>query len=165
MEYIEKNKQLFDKKDILELALKELYKETYLMKTFIELNLKAKTKIIKKYKKYTKYCAKYLDVDEKVESFCEINHIKEILHKISTVSIDIEKLFTLNFFDKYSFKTNKILKDYITTVYFTELQSFYFGFFVGLILIMAMLCIIIGSHFDINMDDDSNFKRIFPMFR
>jgi len=149
----------------LETALKELYKEINLMKTFIDLNAKAKIKIMKKFKKYTKFCTKSLDVFEKVENFCESQALKEKVKEIISLVIDIEKLFLEHFVSKYSYKTNKILKEYISPQTFTEVQSFYFGLSVGIILILFMLCLIIAFHFKIDMDDDHNFKHIFPMFR
>ena len=46
--YIKKDKNLKSFKENLELALKELYKEIILMKIYMELNMKAKLKIMKK---------------------------------------------------------------------------------------------------------------------
>ena len=48
LEYINKNKQLKEMKASIEIAIKELFKEINYMKRFVELNLKAKGKIIKK---------------------------------------------------------------------------------------------------------------------
>jgi len=162
---VKKNKHFVRQKEELELALKELYKEINLMKCFIEINIKAKLKIMKKFKKYTKFSTKNIDVYEKVETFCESQNLKEKVKEIVTFLVDVEKLFQEHFVSKYSFKTNKILKEYISPQVFTEVQSFYFGFFVGIILVVACLCLIIAFHFNIDMDDDHNFKQIFPMFR
>ncbi len=120
---------------------------------------------MKKFKKYTKFCSKTLDVFDKVENFCESQALKEKVKEIVSLVIDIEKLFLEHFVSKYSYKTNKILKEYISPQTFTEVQSFYFGFSVGIILILLMLCLIIAFYFKIDMDDDHNFKHIFPMFR
>lgn len=147
------------------MAVKELYKESNLMKSFIELNLKAKLKIMKKFKKYTKFSSKNLDVYEKVEQFSESQNLKEKVKVIVNLIVDIEKVFQEHFVGKYSYKTSKILKEYISPQIFTELQSFYFGFFVGIIIVLAILCLIIAFHFNIDMDDDHNFRQIFPMFR
>ena len=54
LDYIAKNKQLKDIKVNIEMALKELFKELMYMRKYIELNLKAKGKIMKKFTKYAK---------------------------------------------------------------------------------------------------------------
>lgn len=133
------------------------------MKSFIELNIKAKNKIVKKFKKYTKFSNNSVNV-EKMENFC-FNELKEKLKDIVTLITDIEKKFLKHFINKYGFRSNKILKEYISPIIFTELQTFYFGFTVGFMIILGVLCIIIAHYFNIDMDDDKNFKQIFPMFR
>lgn len=135
------------------------------MKGFIELNIKAKSKIMKKFKKYTKFSGKNIDVIATVEKFCDSINLKEKIKDLLNFMIDIEKSFSQYFVVKYGFKTNKILKEYISPILFTEIQTFYFGFSVGLIIILGILCIIIAVYFNIDMDDDKNFKQIFPMFR
>lgn len=165
LDYIKKNKVFKAFKENLEIALKEMNKELTVMKGFIELNLKAKIKILKKYKKFTKFCYNKLDVQDQAEKFIENSKLKEPLKLLSEVQADIEKNFYVNFFDKYSFNALKKLKDYAQPVYFTQQQSFYFGFFVGLLMILIILCLLIAGHFKIDMDDDAEFKTIFPIFR
>jgi hypothetical protein len=135
------------------------------MKGYVELNFKAKIKILKKYKKYSAYCNSKLDVIGQAENVINSGELKDSAKKINELITDIEKLFSIHFFDKYSFHTNKLLKDYISTSFFTQEQSFYFGFFVGIIIVLLTLCIIIAYNFRIDMDDDAQFKTIFPMFR
>lgn len=137
------------------------------MKTFIELNLKAKAKIVKKFKKYCKYCLEKIDITKDIEEYINMPSInlKEPLKLISDIQSEIEKVFYAHFFEKYAFNTLKKLKDYANKVYFTQIQSFYFGFFMGILAILLFLCLLIGWHFKIDMDDDAEFKTIFPMFR
>lgn len=135
------------------------------MKSYIDLNFKAKTKILKKYKKYTEHCLNKIDVISQVENVIYSGLLNDAENKLNELIIELERVFSFNFFDIYSFHTTKILKDYISTSYFTQEQSFYFGFFVGIILVLFILCLIIGSYFKIDMDDDAEFKSIFPMFR
>ena len=165
MNYIKHNKEFEEKKTILETALKELFKEANLMKGYIELNFKANYKILKKYKKCTAHCEAKLDVSAKVDHLINSGILKDAPKMINDLITDIEKSFSVHFFNKYSFNSTKILKDYISTTYFTQKQSFYFGFFNGINLVLIILCIIIGSYFKIDMDDDAEFKSIFPMFR
>lgn len=165
--FIKKNKQYIKLKDNLELAIKELNKEVLYMKSFLELNLKAQTKILKKFKKYCKYCLEKVDVASEIEEFINKPSInfKEPSKELSDVQNDIERAFYTHFFEKYAFHTLKKLKDYANQVYFTQIQSFYFGFFMGILIILFLLCFLIGQHFNIDMDDDAEFKTIFPMFR
>lgn len=165
LHFLKHNKQYIETKPILETALKELYKEANLMKGYIELNFKAKIKIMKKFKKCTAPCAFKIDLNSVVEIYMNSGILKDPIKKIVELITDIEKVFSNNFFDKYSFQTNKMLKDYISTNYFTQEQAFYFGFFVGLKIILIILCVIIGYYFNIDMDDDEEFKSIIPMFR
>lgn len=149
------------------MALKELYKEVSVMKNYIELNLKAKTKILKKFKKYCKFCLEKIDINKEVEEHIQnpsVN-LKEPIKLVCEAQSEIEKVFYTHFFEKYSFNTLKRLKDYANKVNFTQIQSFYYGFFMGILLILFCLCLIIGWHFNIDMDDDAEFKTIFPMFR
>jgi hypothetical protein len=135
------------------------------MKEFIELNLKANFKLFKKFEKYTKYLKVKVDVVSTVEEFIRNSLMEEPLKLISEIQSEIEKVFYSNFFDKYTFQALKKLKEYTTPTYFTQLQSFYFGFFVGILLVLLILCILIARYYDIDMDDDAEFKTIFPMFR
>jgi len=165
--YIKENKQYKNYKDNIELAIKELNKEVAVMKTFIELNLKAKAKILKKFKKYCKFCLEKIDIIKDIDEYVSMPsiNIKEPLKFISDAQSEIEKVFYAHFFEKYAFNTLKKLKDYANKVYFTQIQSFNFGFFMGILTILLFLCLLIGWHFRIDMDDDAEFKTIFPMFR
>jgi hypothetical protein len=166
LNHIKKNKHLKNFKDNLEIGLKELYKEVILMRQFVELNIKAKLKIMKKYQKFTKFCKRPLEVAKIIDDFiANKTKLKDPLKLISEIQSELEKIFYNNFFDKYSFHAGKILKDYINPIYFTQTQSFYFGFSCGILCILLFLCVLIGNYFNIDMDDDAEFKSIFPIFR
>ena len=166
LDYIKKNKNFIKLKVNLETAIKELFKELTLMKLFIEINMKAKTKIVKKFMKYTKFYKQQLELDKIVENLInKSSHLNDTMKLISQIQAKIEKTFSTNFFDKYSFNACKFLKDYSNQNYFTQTQSFYFGFTCGILLILFSLCFLIGLYFNIDMDDDAEFRMVFPMFR
>lgn len=166
LNYIKKNKPFKKFKVNLETAIKELFKETNLIRTFIDMNLKAKTKIIKKFMKYTKFYKNRIEVDKITDNFIQKSvYLKDPFTPISGIQSSIEKIFSTNFFEKYSFNSVKILKDYSNPSYFTQKQSFYFGFSCGILTILFSLCVLIGVYFNIDMDDDAEFKMVFPMFR
>ena len=117
LEFIAKNKQLKDIKVNIEIALKELFKELMYMRSYIELNLKAKSKIMKKFTKYTKdvNAKDNLEFREKclddIENVMNNSNLSNALQIISIQQTEVEKIFGDNFFDKYSFNAIKILKD------------------------------------------------------
>ena len=171
LEYLESNKNLKLLKNSYENAIKEIFKENQLLKSFMELNLKAKEKIQKKFHKFTKELDNEENneivkmIIEKIEKYSQSSNLLNSLQTLSLEQTEIEKIFGEYFFDKYSSKAIKILKDYGSQTFFTQNQSFYFGFFLGILLVLTLLCFLIGYHFHIDMDDDAKFKTIFPMFR
>ena len=156
-------------------ALKELYKEMGYMNKYIDLNLQAKRKIIKKFNKYiqsqditkerTKSTLEQEDEIKKMLEYINNTIINSDLTTISLKEADIEKLFRKYFFDKYLFNAIKVLKESKAEVSIKQKYAFFFGFFIGILLIIFILCILIANHFHIDMDDDAKFKTIFPMFR
>ena len=172
---ISKYEKLSYLKKNYENSMKELYKEMGYMAKYIDLNLQAKRKIMKKFNKYIKS----QDISkEKIKSTLEQeDEIKKMLEYINTTITnddlttitntegDIEKLFRKFFFDKYLFNAVKVLKESKADVSIKQKYAFYFGFYIGILLIIFILCILIAKHFHIDMDDDAKFKTIFPMFR
>ena len=155
-------------------AIKELYKEMDYMNKFLDLNLQAKRKILKKFNKYinsqinkdTKKPTSEQDLEiKKMLEYIDTTIVLEDLGNISNIETDIEKIFKTYFYDKYSFDAVKVLKESTAEVSFTQSHAFFFGFYIGILLIIFILCILIGNHFHIDMDDDAKFKTIFPMFR
>lgn len=153
--------------DTFEMALKELYKELVMIDNFADMNLNAKDRLLVKYKKYTQFFDKELLIN--VEG-----NVKEFLTKmdISTSKVEIDKLiedvnhiFNVCFMDKYKSKTKKVLRAYSDGNKFTQSQSFYLGFFIGLLLFQLAITVIIAYNYNIDMDNDVDFKSVFPMFR
>ena len=172
---ISKYEKLSYLKNNYENAVKELYKEMGYMAKYIDLNLQAKRKIMKKFNKYIQ--SQDISKDRTKSTLDQEDEIKKMLEYInSTITAndltiitnteaDIEKLFRKFFFDKYLFNAIKILKESKADVSIKQKYAFYFGFFIGILLIIFILCILIANHFHIDMDDDAKFKTIFPMFR
>ena len=155
-------------------SIKELYKEMDYMNKYIDLNLQAKRKILKKFNKYIqsqenkdnkKQTSEQDEEIKKMLEYIDSTIVIEDLGKIADTESDMEKMFKKYFYDKYSFDAVKVLKESKAEVSFTQSHSFYFGFFIGILLIIFILCILIANHFHIDMDDDAKFKTIFPMFR
>ena len=171
LEFIEKNENYKRFKDSIENAIKELFKEIIYLQSFIELNLKAKEKIMKKFDKLTKELDNkiYDEIVKKIKNDLEVyiskSKLVNALQKLREEQTEIETIFSEFFYYKYSSNAIKILKDFASQTFFTQFQSFYFGFFLGILLILIVLCIMIMIYFHIDMDDDAKFKTIFPMFR
>ena len=174
-----------------EMAIKETYKDIYLTRKFIETNLEIKDKLMEKYKKYFEIGDSSLKLNKNTTSLIimeddkeneEENNFEEVEEKINdfiknTSSIgrygetlkdledEIVHLFIHNFSFKYKSKTEKVLKKYIKIDSFTESESFYLGFFIGLLLFQLAIICTIAWYYDIDMDNDPEFKSVFPMFR
>ena len=174
-----------------EMALKEIYKDVYLMRKFIETNLEIKDKLMKKYKKYfevddflknkSKTGNSQIIMEDDKENDDENNNeeveesINQFINFKSAIGAydetlkhfedDIVKLFVQNFTYKYKSKTEKVLKKYVQINTFTESESFYLGFFIGLLIFVLAIICTIAWYYDIDMDKDAEFKSVFPMFR
>ena len=178
--------------ETFEMAIKEIYKDIHLIHRFIETNLEIKDKLIQKYKKYFGIYSPVQNnnlstenneiIMEDEQENDEDNNNDELEAVISdfisfkssigsaeetlkSLKDEITQTFVQNFSFKYRSKAEKVLKQCIQDRTFTEIQSFYLGVFVGLLIFqMAIICII-AWYYDIDMDNDIEFKSVFPMFR
>ena len=161
-------------------AIIELYKEMDYMSKYLELNTEAKRKIMKKFNKYNQNPENSLtnlynrnkatnEQDEaeikKMIEYIDNTVVKSDLEKITKLEANIESIFKKFFSYKYSFNAVKVLKESRAAIEIKQKYAFTFGFFIGILLIIFILCFLIGNHFHIDMDDDAKFKTIFPMFR
>ena len=177
--------------ETFEMALKETYKDIYLTKKFIETNLEIKEKLMKKYKKYfdisdflksrTRSGNSQIIMEEDRENDDDNNNddieenVNDFIKNKSGIGLsqetlknfedEITQLFTKNFAYKYKSKAEKVLRNYIKVRGFTESESFYLGFFIGLLLFQLSIICTIAWYYDIDMDKDEEFKSVFPMFR
>ena len=179
--------------DAFEMAIKEAYKDIYLTQKFINTNIEIKDKLIRKLKKYLGNESRFPtsleqkengqtifeddkendDCDEEIESI--INEVNDFIKNKSNFGAaddelkkfeeEITQMFVQNFAYKYKSKTEKILKKYVLKNDITETQSFYLGFFIGLLIFQLSIICTIAWYYDIDMDNDVEFKSVFPMFR
>jgi hypothetical protein len=179
--------------EAFEMALKETYKDIYLTQKFINTNIEIKDKLIRKLKKYLGNESRFPpsleqkeneqtifeddkendDIDEEIESI--INEVNDFIKNKSNFGTaddelkkfeeEIAQIFVQNFTYKYKSKTEKILKKYVLKNDITETQSFYLGFFIGLLIFQLSIICTIAWYYDIDMDNDVEFKSVFPMFR
>ena len=174
-----------------EMAIKETYKDIYLTRKFIETNLEIKDKLVKKYKKYFEiedFLNKKIksngsqiimeddnenedennneELEENINNFINFKSgIGNYNETLKNFEDEIVQLFIHNFSFKYKSKTEKVLKKYAKVDSFTESESFYLGFFIGLLLFQLAIICTIAWYYDIDMDNDPEFKSVFPMFR
>ena len=133
-------------------AIIELYKEMDYMGKYIDLNLQAKRKILKKFNKYSQTeennqisrnkstIEQEMEI-KKMEEYIEKTLVKTDLDKVTEIEATMEKLFKKYFYDKYLFKAVKVLKESKAAVSIKQKYAFYFGFFIGILLIIFLLCI------------------------
>jgi len=177
--------------EAFETAIKETYKEIYLTRKFVETNFEIKEKLMKKYKKYFEiddffnsksksYSSQIIMEDDKenedennndelestVNNFVNFKSgIGSSDETLKNLEDEITQLFIQHFTFKYRSKAEKVLKKYVEVNSFTESETFYLGFFIGLLLFQLGIICTIAWYYDIDMDKDPEFKSVFPMFR
>ena len=177
--------------EAFETAIKETYKEIYLTRKFVETNFEIKDKLMKKYKKYfeiddffnskTKSYSSQIIMEDDKENEDENNNdelentvnnfinfkagIGSSDETLKSLEDEITQLFIQNFTFKYRSKAEKVLKKYVEVKSFTVSETFYLGFFIGLLLFQLSIICTIAWYYDIDMDKDPEFKSVFPMFR
>ena len=77
------------------------------------------------------------------------SQIGNAIETLKSLEDEITQIFVKNFSYKYKSKTDKILKKYILMNTFTESQSFYLGFFIGLLLFQLGIICVIAWYYDI----------------
>jgi hypothetical protein len=165
LEYVRNHPNYSEQYEQLERAIKELYKEVHLMKNYIHLNFKTKSKNMEKFKKYTRHLIYKINLEEQITNFVSFTSLGTAYQTINHFITQIDHLFTVHFTQKYRHNVLKEIKDYVTPIYLTGTQSFYFGFFVGMTFILLILCWFLCSNFNLDIDKDYEFRTIFPMFR
>ena len=108
------------------------------------------------------------DIEKTIEDYILYNpkiHIINNNELLEQLTKEVLVLFGENFSYKYKSKTEKVLIKYAEKTQFTESQSFYLGFFVGLLIFQLTIICVIAYYYNIDMDKDVEFKSIFPMFR
>ena len=177
--------------ETFEMALKEAYKDIFLINQFIETNLEIKDKLLSKYKKYLGLFnqkkspannSRVIIEDEQENDENEENNNDELESIINnfvsfksslgtakdtfnSLKDELTQLFVQNFSYKYKSKTEKVLKKCVQKNDFTGIQTFYLGIFIGLLIFQLGIICIIAWYYDIDMDNDVEFKSVFPMFR
>jgi hypothetical protein len=162
LEYIKQLKHYRSVKETLELAIKESYKEIDFLEKFMWLNHSINDQILKEYHEYAN------DIETEREKLKEIllagifqnssESLKELKHKL-------QDLFEVHFSEKYKSVAKTALEAYISTAYFTDFQVLVFKVIIISIILLIFICFLISYHYNIDMDSDSEFKSIFPMFR
>ena len=108
------------------------------------------------------------DIEKIIDNYLEYNpkiRIQNNNKLLEELTREVIVLFNASFSYKYKSKTEKSLTTYALKTTFTESQSFYLGFFVGLLLFQLTIVCVIAYYYRIDMDVDVEFKSIFPMFR
>ena len=154
-----------------ELAIKQLYREVTLLKDFVDLNMKAKGKILKKFHKMIRVLlgksknSYYEEIDEEIEDFIQNNGLKDYENSLKKISYDISKLFSHSFSGKNKDSSIKILKNSVTTDQFSLTQSFIIGMCVGIIIFESIIVYCVTRSFHLSVNTDLNMHLIFPVFR
>ena len=166
IKYAKGIKQFNLNNDTFEIALKELYKEIAMIELFVKINTEIINKLNNKFSKYLKY--HNFDTNEIIkeinDNFRETEIGKSYVN-LPKLKEDVNLYFWLLFKSKYHGKTKKILNNYIKRNIITPSQSFFLGLIIGLLIFEILVIFIIGFKFNLDIDNDPDFKSVFPMFR
>jgi hypothetical protein len=165
LQHIQINKNYIEYNDQLEIAIKELYKETHLMYSFIELNIKSKDRLMDKMHKYLNFDRKKSLIEKNVCNQLNSLELKNSHENMLDLMTRIENVFGVFFKYKYNDHTTRELKKNLSIYMLSGKQTFYFGFLNGMNLILIALIVFLSTHYHIDIDTDYEFKQIFPMFR
>ena len=163
LDYIKKNEEFIIFNDNLETCFKCFYRDISTFIKFIDLNIKIKQKILSKYIKYT----------SSFETLSDYKYIlkftNETLAKIEAQNLklrnDAESKFSYYFHGKYNMHPIKILKTFLQNQIFTQKESFLLGISIGFMILLFLTCIVLGHNANLDIDEDPEFKSLFPMFR
>ena len=154
-----------------DLAIKQLYREVSLLKDYVDLNMKAKGKILKKFHKIIKMLlgekknSSYEIVDEEIEDFINSYGLKDYEETLKKITYDLTKLFSNAFSGKYKDSSNKILKNSIITDQFSLIQSFSIGICIGIIIFESIIIYCVSKNYSVTVNNDLEMHIIFPVFR
>lgn len=163
LEFIKKNKDYKIFSSQLERAYFDLYRDASTFQKFIDTNIKIKQKIIAKYAKYT---SSIEQIDDYENCLVFVNEkIDQASERITKFLSQVEKRFSFYFYRKYNMHPIKVLKGYLKNKTFTKNQAFFLGIVIGIMILLFLTCYILGHNKRIDMDDDPEFRSLFPMYR
>ena len=169
LEYIKKHKEYKIFEGQIERTLKNFYKDVSIFQKFIETNQLIKNKIIGKYLKYLNNSENNfsdLDDNETEKVLTEIDNTVSSCYELNKNFLnEIEKRFSFYFHSKYNMSPLKVLKNFLSNVIFSQTDTFFLGIYIGILFILFLTCIILGKKYNLDFDDDAEFRSLFPMFR
>jgi hypothetical protein len=165
LKFIQLNTNYKSHNEKLENAMKELYKEINLMQGFVDLNLKAKSKLMDKLNKYLNFDKNKYTIDKSINNAIDTLQISDSHEELLDLITKVENIFGVYFKYQYDDHTTKELKMYLSKHHFSGSQSFYFGFINGINIILIILILFLSYNYNIDIDEDYEFKQVFPMFR
>lgn len=154
-------------RDQIDLAIKETYRELNYMAQFMDANYNLEKVVLQYFQIYMR-C--FISIEESNEIINSINKfsIKEILNLNTCFNLKhaIKKEYVKYLHDPNDpEKSVKILETYSSDIRISGINFFMFGMFFGFLTIITILCYCIGSFFELDIDSDREFSRIFPCFR
>ena len=166
VKYAKAIKQFNLNNETFEIALKEIYKEISMIEFFVKINTEIINKLNDKLNKYLKYeNINSKDIMKEINNNFRETEIGKSYTNLPKLKEQINLYFWIIFKSKYHEKTKKILNDYIKRNIITPTQSFYLGLIIGLLIFEIIIIFVIGFKFNLDIDNDPNFKSVFPMFR
>lgn len=154
-------------KDQIDLVLKETFREINFMAQYMDANYNLE-KIVLQY--FQIYMQSVISIEETNQIMSNIDKfsIRDVL-KLNTcfnLKHTIKKEYVKYIHDKNDSEKNvKILETYSSDIRINGINFFMFGMFFGFLVLITLVCYSISSFFELDIDDDREFSRIFPCFR
>lgn len=144
-----------------------IYKKINFLMEFLNLNMEATRKILKKHKKICKpFFSKMEVLDKKAKELFEKTTVYRNSELLVKVRDEVKLLYLDLYFNKFNkSKGHKELKDLTTTRIISVWESHFYFFFLGVSVCLLAVIIVLAVYGDIDPDDEETFKYIFPMFR
>ena len=95
-------------------------------------------------------------------------NLEKLAYKTEDIKSNLEVVFEDNYKSKYNNNSNdalQVLKSNSEITLFTNFQIFTFGLLLGVILVVSITQIYIGTILGFKLEYNINFKCVFPMFR
>ena len=158
-----------DYKQQLQNAFHEFYKEIVLMNEYINVNLEGFRKILKKFRKDSKGLfpdTPELNIKSHFEVHFNSSFIQRNSQRLHSLRSDIENQYLDIFYKKFNRKQGQNeLRKISQGRIISQSESFFFGLFLGIALILIFMICLLAWYGNLDVDDDLLFRDVFPMFR
>ncbi|KAL4432633.1 hypothetical protein ABPG74_004926 [Tetrahymena malaccensis] len=148
----------------LKTAFHAFYRQIRLLKGYADINKDGIRKILKKYKKYTRYIITSDDLVEKIQFKTRDGFLQRNEEKLNTLISEVEAVYLSFFYTRFNRKRGKEELEKAYNFQGDSSNLFMFGIFTGLAILLICL-IFYGVSQDETTSGTDAFSLIFPIYR